>query len=140
MVDRNGMRGGAAISAVVLVVAFVLGWRGAVPAIAAALAIGPLFGMKRSPLGASYRTLKSGFKLSIPVEPEEEAPPRFAQVVGFIFLAAASIAFWPFKEHALGWALTLIVAALQTLLATTGICVGCEVYNFGRRFSSKAAA
>jgi hypothetical protein len=28
----------------------------------------------------------------------------------------------------LGWAFTLAVAALQTLLATTGYCLGCRLY------------
>ena len=36
--------------------------------------------------------------------------------------------------------LALIVAGLQGLLATTGICVGCEVYNLGRRLGSSRTA
>ena len=70
MVDKNGMRGGAGLSAVLLLVGFVFQWRAMVPAIGAALAIGSLFGLRYSPLGATYRFVKKAFRLSIPVEPE----------------------------------------------------------------------
>ena len=33
----------------------------------------------------------------------------------------------------IGWALALIVAALAALSATTGICVGCELYLLAAR-------
>jgi hypothetical protein len=38
-----------------------------------------------------------------------------------------------------GWVFALIVAALQGLLAGTGLCIGCEIYLYGRRFSAKGA-
>jgi Domain of unknown function (DUF4395) len=136
MVDRNGMRGGAGISAVAILIGYAFAWGPIVPIVAAALGIGALFGPKRGPLGALYRTGKKTLKLDIPVEPEEEAPPRFAQAVGFVFLAAATITYY--THHTTGaWVLALIVVALQALLASTGICVGCEVYNLGRRFARK---
>lgn len=140
MVDRNGMRGGAGLSAVLLLAGFIADWRPMVVAILAALAVGALFGLRYSPLGASYRFAKRTLKLSIPVEPEEEPPPRFAQLVGTIFLAIATYGLYGAHSFAFGWTFALIVAALQGLLATTGICVGCEVYNIGRRLSSSRSA
>ena len=138
MVDKNSVRGGAGLSAVVLLAAFVFQWRVAVPIIGAALAAGSLLGLRYSPLGATYRLTKKTFKLSVPVEPEEEPPPRFAQTLGFGFLAAASLAFLP-HWNALGWTLALIVAGLQALLASTGLCIGCEIYLYAKRFSAKEA-
>jgi hypothetical protein len=138
MVDRNSMRSGAGLSAVVLLVAFVFGWRAAVPAVGIALGVGSLFGLRYSPLGAIYRSTKKTFKLRVPVDPEEEPPPRFAQTLGFGFLTAASLAFLP-HWNALGWTLALIVAGLQALLASTGLCIGCEIYLYAKRFSAKEA-
>lgn len=58
---------------------------------------------------------------------EDARPPRFANSVGSVFLAASLLA------HAggvpvLGWALALAVAALASLSAATGFCVGCRMY------------
>src|SRR2546422_11124923 len=94
MIDRNGMRGGAGISAIVLAVAAVLDWHAAVPAIAVALGIGAFFGLRYSPLGATYRFIKKAFKLQIPVEPEEEPPPRFAQLLGFVVLTIGTVGYY----------------------------------------------
>jgi hypothetical protein len=58
---------------------------------------------------------------------EDARPPRFANLVGTCFLAAATLAF-VVGLQALGWALTLTVAALALLAATSGICLGCEAY------------
>jgi hypothetical protein len=96
--------------------------------------------LRYSPLGATYRFVKKTFKLHIPVIPEEEPPPRFAQLMGFAFLLAGTLAFRPLHMVSLGWTLTMIVAALQTLLGATGICVGCEIYLVGKRFSARSAA
>lgn len=63
-----------------------------------------------------------------PDEFEDARPPRFAQLVGSIFLLAATAAF-ALSWSVTGWALTLIVAALAALAATTRICVGCIIYE-----------
>lgn len=63
-----------------------------------------------------------------PDEFEDARPPRFAQLVGSVFLLAATAAF-VVSWHAVGWVLTLIVAALAALAATTRICVGCIIYE-----------
>jgi len=139
MIDRNGHRWGAAISAVALYLGLIFDARWVAPLFCAVLAIGVAFGLRYSPLGATYRFVKRTFKLQIPVEPEEEPPPRFAQLMGFAFLLAATIAFYPGGAPAAGWTLTMIVAALQTLLGATGICVGCEVYLVGKRLSARGA-
>ncbi len=63
-----------------------------------------------------------------PVEFEAAAPPRFAQLLGSIFLSIATIAF-VFDLSALGWTLTLTVTVLAALAAGARICVGCLIYE-----------
>jgi hypothetical protein len=58
---------------------------------------------------------------------EDARPPRFANMVGVAFLGGAAVAFLA-GAAVLGWALTLIVAALALVAATSGLCVGCEMY------------
>lgn len=140
MIDRNAHRFGAAISAVVLLVAFALRWDHAVGAMALVLLVGPLFGLRYSPLGATYRFAKRTLNLTIPVEQEEEAPPRFAQFVGFVFLGAGYAAYLAAGNTGVEWTLALIVAALQLLLAASGICIGCEMYLIGKRLSARGAS
>jgi hypothetical protein len=71
---------------------------------------------------------------------EDARPPRFANLVGFVVLTAASGA------YAAGWttvgvALGGLVASLALLAAVTGFCAGCTAYKLGhvltgRRFVS----
>jgi hypothetical protein len=58
---------------------------------------------------------------------EDARPPRFANLLGVLFLGGATIAFLA-GAPVVGWALTLLVAALALLAATTGLCMGCEAY------------
>ena len=140
MIDRNGMRGGAGISAIVLAIAAIFNWHAAVPAMAVVLGIGAFFGLRYSPLGATYRLIKKTFKLTIAVEPEVEPPPRFAQLLGCIVLTIGTVGIYALDSPVMGWTCALLVVALQTLLAVTGLCVGCELYLFGKRFSARSAA
>ncbi|HEX9712443.1 MAG TPA: DUF4395 domain-containing protein [Actinomycetota bacterium] len=140
MIDRNGHRWGATISAAVLLIGFVFDVRLLAPIIAVILGISSFFGLRFSVLGLLYRSVKRAFKLTIPVEPEEEMPPRFAQLLGFVFLGLATLGFYVFGSAGLGWTLTLIVAGLQALLGVTGICVGCEMYLYGKKLAAARQA
>ncbi len=67
---------------------------------------------------------------------EDARPPRFANLVGVVFLTAAGIAF------AVGWdgigvTLGAIVASLALLAASTGFCTGCEAYKLGYRLTGR---
>jgi hypothetical protein len=64
---------------------------------------------------------------------EDARPPRFANIVGAVFLSTAAIAF-AVGLSALGWVLTGMVSALAFLAAATGFCVGCEIYKLVARF------
>ena len=59
---------------------------------------------------------------------EPSGPPRFAQLLGVVFLGMATVSFMAGAPTA-GWIVTLIVTALATLAATTRICVGCIIYE-----------
>jgi hypothetical protein len=61
---------------------------------------------------------------------EDARPPRFANLVGAVFLAAATAAYAA-GLTSLGAALGGIVAALALLAAATGFCTGCEAYKLG---------
>jgi hypothetical protein len=61
---------------------------------------------------------------------EDARPPRFANLVGAVFLTGATIAYAA-GLTTLGTALGGIVAALALLAAATGFCSGCEAYKLG---------
>ena len=61
---------------------------------------------------------------------EDARPPRFANLVGAVFLTAATVAYAG-GLTTLGAVLGGIVAALALLAAATGFCSGCEVYKLG---------
>jgi Domain of unknown function (DUF4395) len=69
---------------------------------------------------------------------EDSRPPRFANMVGVAFLGGATVAFLA-GVTALGWTLTLSVAALALLAAATGLCMGCEAYKLSARLRGIAA-
>lgn len=125
-VDPRGQRFGAGVSAVVLAVAFLanLPWLAAL--VGLNLAISAAFGTRYFLPGKAWPAIRRLLKLK-PIEPEHEYPPRFAQALGATFLGLAGISFL-LGFAGLGWVLTAAVAALQTLLAATGICIGCRLY------------
>jgi len=61
---------------------------------------------------------------------EDARPPRFANLVGAVFLTAATVAYAA-GLTTLGVVLGGIVAALALLAAATGFCSGCEAYKLG---------
>lgn len=64
---------------------------------------------------------------------EDSRPPRFANMVGAVFLSAAAVA-WAAGFATVGAALGVLVAALALLAASTGFCAGCEAYKLGSLF------
>lgn len=61
---------------------------------------------------------------------EDARPPRFANLVGAVFLTAATVAYAA-RLTTLGAVLGGIVAALALLAAATGFCTGCEAFKLG---------
>jgi hypothetical protein len=69
---------------------------------------------------------------------EDARPPRFANLVGLVFLGTATALHYAGLETA-GTVLGLIVAALALLAATTGLCMGCQAYRVAARLRGVAA-
>jgi hypothetical protein len=61
---------------------------------------------------------------------EDARPPRFANMVGAVFLGAAALA-WALGFATAGAVIGGIVTALALLAAVTGFCTGCEAYKLG---------
>lgn len=126
MIDPRGHRFGAGVSAVALMLAAVIGSPGLVALILLSIGVSAAFGLRYSVYGVVWRSIArtAGFGK---IEPEHEYPPRFAQVLGSVALILALVAFTA-GATIVGWVLTLAVAALQSVLAVTGYCLGCRLY------------
>lgn len=125
-IDPRGHRFGAGVSAVLLIVATVTNSPWLVAFVLVSIGVSAAFGLRYSIYGAVWRRIVRVARLG-PMEPEHEYPPRFAQVLGSVALILSLVAF-ALGATILGWAFALAVAALQTLLATTGYCLGCRLY------------
>ena len=136
LIDARQPRLGQAISGSLLLVNFVVAPQGPVtlPLLAVVMGLASVFGPKFNVYVYLFKALKPRF--GPPKELEEPWPPRFANLVGFVFLTAASVAAYPLNNE-LGWILGLLVSALALLAATTGLCVGCEIYVIARRVITK---
>jgi hypothetical protein len=94
------------------------------------LAVGLIFGRRYClPCLAYFELVQPRFGEG-PVE--DSRPPRFANLVGAVVLGTASLA-WALGLETIGALLGLLVAGLALLAASTGLCVGCELYRIGAR-------
>src|SRR5919106_3929527 len=126
VIDARAPRFNQAVVGLVSLVAVTVGPWWLLALLAAQLAIGLTLGRRFClPCVAYFELVQPRFGEG----PLEDArPPRFANVVGAVFLGAASLAFlagW----NSLGTVLGAAVAALALLAAATGLCVGCEAYK-----------
>jgi hypothetical protein len=126
MIDPRGHRFGAGVSALLLIGAFITNSPWLVGIVLLSIGTSAVFGLKYSIYGAIWRRIVKVAHLG-PAEPEHEYPPRFAQVLGSVALTLSLISF-ALGQPALGWLFALAVAALQSLLAVTGYCLGCRLY------------
>jgi len=125
-IDPRGPRFNQAVLAIALLIGFALDQRWVPAVFAVVLFLGAAFGPRYGPFLRLYvEAIKP--RLGPPSDLEDPRPPRFAAAVGVVFLVASTLAF-VLGAATVGWVLALIVAALAALAATTGICVGCEIY------------
>lgn len=126
-VDVNVPRFNQAIIALLTGVAFLVDQPWMVVLSFAILLASWMGGPRLAPLTRLYvAVIRPRLKGAIVTEPA--APPRFAQLLGSVFLGAASLGFLA-GFPALGWALALTVTALAALAAVSRICVGCIFYE-----------
>jgi hypothetical protein len=134
--DPRGPRFAAALTTVVLVVVLATGWGWlalAQTAVFAVTAAGP----RRGPYALLYRFLVAP-RLGPTAEREDAAPVRFAQLVGFVFLAVASVGYLS-GATAVGVAFAAFGLLAAFLNAAFGLCLGCEAYLAARRLTAKRA-
>ena len=130
-IDVRGPRFAAWVTAGVLAVALVLGSGALVAVQAAVFAVGAFAGLRYAPYGVVFRLLVAP-RLGPVREREPEAPPRFAQLVGFGF-AVVGAAGYLLGAPVLGAVATGLALVAALLNAATGFCLGCELYLIVRR-------
>src|SRR5829696_5059637 len=131
VIDQRAPRFNQAVTGLVALLGALFGWPLAWAVMAGQLLIGLTLGRRFCLPCAAYFVL---------VQPrfgegslEDSRPPRLANMMGTGFLGAAALSWW-LGAPGLGTALGLMVAALALLAASTGFCVGCEVYRLTARF------
>jgi len=143
-IDPRGPRFGAAITAVLLLVAIALSVGTAATPLAGIVeratqpgfilfalitvvfAWGAFAGIKRHPYGLVFRSLVRP-RLAAPTELEDPAPPTFAQGVGFVITLIGAVL------HLAGVPYALVVAASAAFIAAFlnsvfAYCLGCQIY------------
>jgi hypothetical protein len=130
VIDARAPRFNQTIVATLALLGVVLGWWPLFGLLAAQLAIGLRFGRRYCVPCVLYFDLIQPRFGEGPLE--DSRPPRFANLLGATVLGAATLAS-ALGATALGTALGVIVVGLATLAATTGLCVGCELYRLGAR-------
>jgi hypothetical protein len=130
VIDSRGPRFNQSVVGVLSALAVATGWWWLLALLAAQLAVGLSLGRRFCLPCLAY------FELVQPIfgeGPLEDArPPRFANMVGLGFLAAASV-LYGVGEPVAGGVLGALVAVLALLAASTGFCAGCEAYKLGCR-------
>jgi hypothetical protein len=125
-IDARGPRFSASITLLVLSIAlltnsiYVIGFQLLVFGIAA------FIGLKKSPYGIIYRKVIQP-RLTGPVPLEDQRPPRFAQLVGFIFALVAFVGLLTdaIAVFTIATSFALVAAFLNSAF---GYCLGCKMY------------
>jgi hypothetical protein len=130
VIDARAPRFNQAVVGTLSLVSALTGWWGLVAALGLQLAVGLRFGRQYClPCVFYFEVVQPRIGEG---ELEDARPPRFANIVGAIFLTTATIAYAT-GLVVLGTVLASIVAALALLAAATGLCVGCEIYKLAAR-------
>lgn len=128
VIDTRAPRFNQATVGLVSVLALATGWWWLLAILAAQLAIGLVFGRQYCLPCLFYFEVVQRIFGEGPLE--DARPPKFANIVGAVFLTAATVAYWLGAET-VGFVLGAIVAALALLAAVTGFCAGCEAFKLG---------
>ena len=126
LIDARGPRYTAAITTIVLSAALVTESNLIIGFQFAVFLSAVLFGLRRSLYGFIYRNLIQP-RLSGPVPSENEAAPRFAQLVGALFAATALLGGLTGNTTVFLIATSFALGA-AFLNAAFGFCLGCQMY------------
>ena len=130
VIDSRAARFGQATTAAVALLGALFGWPLAWALMSGQLLVGLTLGRRWClPCLAYFELVQPRFGEG-PLE--DSRPPRLANAIGTIVLGGAAIAWWLGVTTA-GTVLGGLVAGLALLSASTGLCVGCEIYRLGAR-------
>jgi uncharacterized protein DUF4395 len=128
VIDSRAPRFNQVVIGSLALLGVVAGWHWLVGLLALQLVVGLTLGRRSCLPCLAY------FELVQPLvgegQLEDSRPPRFANMVGAVFLGASFLAF-SLDLDLVGAGLGLLVAALALLAAATGLCAGCEAYKIG---------
>ncbi|HWE80212.1 MAG TPA: DUF4395 family protein [Gaiellaceae bacterium] len=134
VIDSRAPRTNQTVIGVVSLLAIATGWWWLLGALAVQLALGLTLGRRYClPCLLYFEVVQPRFGEG-PLE--DSRPPRAANTVGLVVLAAAALAFAA-GATVLGIALGALVAALALVAAVTGFCTGCEAYKLGCRLTGR---
>ena len=138
VIDSRAPRFNQAVVGLLAAVAVATGWWWLLALLAAQLVVGLTLGRRFCLPCLAYFELVQPLVGEGPLE--DARPPRFANMVGAVFLGAAAAAYGA-GFTVLGIVLGALVSGLALLASTTGLCAGCEAYKIGyaltgRRFVS----
>lgn len=130
LVDHSALRTNQALIIGLLILAFILQVWPLVAYVSAVMLIGTL--LPTVPAASQFklvyfRLLKPNGIVKPDVKIDNPEPHLFAQLVGGLFLLAATLAFM-LHLPLIGWGLAWFVVALAALNLFAGICVGCIMY------------
>jgi Domain of unknown function (DUF4395) len=130
VIDEHAARFGQGTTGLVALLGVVFGWPLAWALMSAQLLLGLTVGRRFCLPCVAYFELVQPRLGEGPIE--DSRPPRLANAMGTVFLGAAALAWWLGAET-VGTALGAMVAFLALLSASTGFCVGCEIYKLTAR-------
>jgi hypothetical protein len=130
IVDEHAARFAQGTTGIVALLGVIFGWPLAWALMSAQLLIGVSLGRRFClPCLAYYAFIQPRFGEG-PLE--DSRPPRLANMIGTAFLGLAA-GLWSLEAEPAGTALASLVAFLALLSASTGFCVGCEIYRLSAR-------
>ena len=135
--DPRGQRFAAALTSAVVIAVLATGWGWLALAQTLIFAIGATNPAK-TPYAYVYRSLLLP-RLGPPAEREPAAPVRFAQLVGFSFLAVATVGYLT-GLSTLGVVFAAFALLAAFLNAAFGLCLGCEAYLALKRLTTPRSA
>jgi Domain of unknown function (DUF4395) len=128
VIDSRAPRFNQATVGLLALLAVATGWWWLLAILALQLAVGLTFGRQYClPCLVYFEVVQPLFGEG---RLEDARPPRFANLVGAVVLAGASLAY-ALGATTVGAALGGLVVVLALLAAATGFCAGCEAYKLG---------
>lgn len=127
MVDYTALRFNQASIIALLILSFLADWPWLMTAVGLIMLVGTIWpGAGLFKLIYAHVARSAGL-LKPDLRPDEPEPHLFAQGVGGLFLAAATLSF-ALGAGVVGWLLSAVVAVLAAVNLTLGFCLGCFFY------------